>query len=235
TAIVDIWKLQLYSVNDRPSSFMWRELMNNATKQLNFVEEANAKFEEELRERDGRYAEMTNALAKMSAQEREKELLSQFSVVLNAKKKKLRKLLRLLESRELLQNHSGISTEDITEPSSIVDDEMSEDHKTTKRKAAPKRNSTKAGRVKKTTAVESSKTTRAKRGRSAAKPGRLSARQREKSPEITYSLSLMSIEERQENESSSQIEPLAQQTYPETVVQPFNWSVSRAGSELTDL
>ena len=48
----------------------------------------------------------------------------------------------------------------------------------------------------------------------------------------------MSIEERQENisqESSSQIEPLAQQTYPETVIQPFNWSVSRAGSELTDL
>ncbi|CAG8602931.1 5548_t:CDS:2 [Paraglomus occultum] len=226
-AIVDIWKLHLYPVNDRPSSIMWRELMNNATKQINFVEEANAKFEEELKERDCRYAEMTNALARMSAQEREKELLSQFAVVLNEKKKKLRKLLKLLESR-------GISTEDITVPSSIVDEEMSEEPKTTKRKAAPKRNSTSAGRVKKTTAV---KTTRAKRGRS-AKSGHLSARQREKSPEIAYSLSLMSIEERQENisqESSLQVEPLPRQTFPETVIQPFNWSVPRDGSELADV
>ena len=46
----------------------------------NRYQEANAKFEEELRERDGRYAEMTNALAKMSAQEREKELLSQVHI-----------------------------------------------------------------------------------------------------------------------------------------------------------
>ena len=123
-------------------------------------------------------------------------------------------------------------------PLSIVDDEMSEDPKPTKRKAAPKRTSTRGGRVKKTTAFESSKTTRAKRRRSAAKPGHLSARQREKSSEITYSLSLMSIEERQENisqESSSRIEPLAQQTFPETLIQPFNWSVTRTGSDLAGL
>ncbi|CAG8566712.1 4790_t:CDS:2 [Paraglomus occultum] len=75
---------------------------------------------------------------------------------------------------------------------------MSEEPKITKRKAAPKRNSTRAGRVEKTTAVESSKPL-APREAEVLKPD-ISVRDRgEKGPEIAYSLSLMSTEERQEN------------------------------------
>ncbi|CAG8639285.1 9383_t:CDS:2, partial [Paraglomus occultum] len=124
-------------VNNRPSSIMWRELMNNATKQINFVEYKSipgSKCKVRGRTKGKRLSlcEMTNALARMSAQERDKELLSQFAVVLNDKKKKLRNCSNYWKVEVC------IPTEDITEPSSIVNEEMSEEPKTTKRKAAPK-------------------------------------------------------------------------------------------------
>ncbi|CAG8632450.1 9038_t:CDS:2, partial [Paraglomus occultum] len=147
------------------STSMWRELVNNTTKQINFVEYksilgSKCKVRGRTKRKRLSNAEMTNAIARTSVQEREKELLSQFAVVLNERKeiqetaqitgksrnsshfspRYLFEAVFLIRSSALmvLQNHSGISTEDITVPSSIVNEEMSEEPKTTKRKAAPK-------------------------------------------------------------------------------------------------
>ncbi|CAG8570440.1 1138_t:CDS:2 [Paraglomus occultum] len=98
-AVVDIWKLQLHSVRDQSLQNMWRELLSNAIEQINSAEKLNTETAKMLK---GKRKFSTKEIDRMNVTKSilDKNLIIKFSVVLNSKKQKIRKLKRLLERQE---------------------------------------------------------------------------------------------------------------------------------------